>query len=131
MVGERIGTRCEDRHRQSAQGEDLAVLISTGPEMDVTETLFNLRDLRQSLLIAVVQTSDLEDTPPSAAYLAKDRNLIAVRGLDDLPRLLRLHGGAVVNQPHAIVRSPTDHDAQEVTKLASKEELDDYPNDSR
>ena len=79
---------------------DLAVLISTGPEMDVTETLFNLRDLRQSLPIAVVQpSSDREETPPSAAYLAKDSNLIALQGLDDLARLLHLHGGAVVNQP--------------------------------
>ena len=67
--------------------------------MDVTETLFNLRDLREALPIAVVQTSDLADTPPSAAFLAKDNNLIAVRGLDDLARLLHLHGAAVVNQP--------------------------------
>ncbi|HYJ14577.1 MAG TPA: hypothetical protein VE170_03750 [Candidatus Limnocylindria bacterium] len=78
---------------------DLAVLISTGPEMDVTETLFNLRELREALPIAVVQTSDLADTPPSAAFLAKDNNLIAVRGLDNLARLLHLHGAAVVNQP--------------------------------
>ena len=79
---------------------DLAVLISTGPEMDITETLFNLRDLRQSLPIALVQPSnDLEDTTPNAAYLAKDNNLIAVQGLDDLARLLHLHGGAAVSQP--------------------------------
>ena len=29
----------------------------------------------------------------------KDSNLIALQGLDDLARLLHLHGGAVVNQP--------------------------------
>ena len=33
---------------------DLTVLVSTGTEMDITETLFNLRDIRRSMPIVVV-----------------------------------------------------------------------------
>jgi DNA-binding response OmpR family regulator len=69
---------------------DLAVLISTGDEMDMTETLFNLRDIRQSMPIAVVQPSaDTEDTVPRAAYRRADKNLIALQNLDDLASLLQ------------------------------------------
>ena len=76
---------------------DLVVLISTGQEMDITETLFNLRDIRRSMPIAVVQPSgDSEDASAKLAYLPADHNLIAVRDLDGLVTLLQAQESSVV-----------------------------------
>jgi DNA-binding response OmpR family regulator len=78
---------------------DLIVLISTGQEMDLTETLFNLRDIRQSMPIAVVQPNvDTEETVPKAAYLRADKNLIALENLDDLANLLQAHELSMIRQ---------------------------------
>lgn len=68
---------------------DLVVLISTGKEMDIIETYFNLADIRRTLPVVFV-------CPNRSAYIPaeedsgalSDTGLHAVRGVDGLIALL-------------------------------------------
>lgn len=91
-----------DAHSALAQARrdnfDIAVLISTGKEMDLTETLLNLRDIRPSMPVAVLCESGAAfEHLPQAAIVS----LAAVKSLTshDLDGLLRgFEASAQVNR---------------------------------
>ena len=75
--------------RAGREAFDMAVLISTGKDMDVTETLFNLRDIRESMTVVVVnQANDHINRPWMKPFLRPDTMVRVVRGLDGLVKLI-------------------------------------------
>jgi hypothetical protein len=68
---------------------DLAILISTGAEMGIMETFFNLRDICRSLpVIAVRREKDRGKTLDGEFNLLPNTGLQSVQGLDGLRSLL-------------------------------------------
>jgi DNA-binding NtrC family response regulator len=68
---------------------DLVILISTGEEMDLMETFFNLRDIRGSLPVIVVpQPGDAENVIARGFPMLRDSGLKSVQGVDGLISLL-------------------------------------------
>ena len=70
---------------------DMAVLISTGKEMDVTETLFNLKDIRESLSVVMLRRPDDANKPGGQEpYLQSGITKVrSVQNVDGLLTLLR------------------------------------------
>ena len=68
---------------------DLVVLLSTGDEMDIMETYFNLQDIRKTLPVVVVRPTDATLTAVDGdARELPDSGLRAVQSLDGLFSLL-------------------------------------------
>ena len=68
---------------------DMIVLLSTGKEMDVTETLLNLRDIRESMPIVVVtEPHELEKSLGPNLTLPNAR-VLSVQGLGNLIESLK------------------------------------------
>jgi DNA-binding NtrC family response regulator len=65
---------------------DAVILISTGSEMDVTETALNLRDVSPSVEIIIIAAREsTEDTPPetkSITYAIPKTKVLTVSQLD-------------------------------------------------
>jgi len=68
---------------------DLVVLISTGEEMDVTETFFNLADIRKTLPVIFMRHSKGVDGPLEGEFrVLPNSGLKSVQGVDGLISLL-------------------------------------------
>lgn len=68
---------------------DLVVLISTGKEMDVMETYFNLVDIRKTLPVVFIrQTEGVDNTIGGEYRVLPDSGLQSVEGMDGLISLL-------------------------------------------
>jgi DNA-binding NtrC family response regulator len=68
---------------------DLVVLLSTGDEMDIIETYFNLQDIRKTLPVVVVRQAGGTATAVTGdARELPDSGLRAVQSLDGLFSLL-------------------------------------------
>jgi len=68
---------------------DMIVLLSTGKEMDVTETLLNLRDIRESMPIVVVtEPHEVEKSlVPNLTF--PNAKVVSVQGLGNLIESLK------------------------------------------
>jgi hypothetical protein len=67
---------------------DLVVLISTGEEMDIIETYFNLADIRRTLPVVFVRQTPGADNPPEGETVMPNTGLHSVHGLNGLISLL-------------------------------------------
>ena len=68
---------------------DMIVLLSTGKEMDVTETLLNLRDIRESMPIVVVTEPHEVEKSLVPNLTLPNAKVLSVQGLGNLIESLK------------------------------------------
>jgi len=85
---------------------DLVVLISTGKEMDVMETFFNLADIRKTLPVVFVGPAKGGDNAIEGEFcMLPDAGLKSVQGLDGLIRLLNDGKAQRIVGPDQVIRN--------------------------
>ena len=86
---------------------DLVVLISTGKEMDVMETYFNLADIRKTLPVVFVrQAEEVDNTIEGKYRVLPDSGLQSVEGMDGLISLLSTAEAQRNLGPDQVIRNP-------------------------
>ena len=86
---------------------DLVVLISTGKEMDVMETFFNLADIRKTLPVVFVrQAEGVDNTIEGEYHVLPDSGLQSVEGVDGLISLLSAAKAQRILGPDRVIRNP-------------------------
>jgi hypothetical protein len=85
---------------------DLVVLISTGKEMDVMETFFNLADIRKTLPVVFVRPAKGADNAIDGEIHVPDAGLRSVQGLEGLISLLNDGKVPSGTGPDQVVRNP-------------------------